>query len=96
MTSSSENQTNRTRQTQIIETQQASELLTITLTPDKRKKKKVVRWAADVIDNEFMNKKSSKACCIYHKPQKFGEWSDSDTDDEYSDYQPTLETTPTS
>lgn len=39
-----------------------------------------VQWSDDVIDNEHMGKKKSKKCCIYHKPRKFGEWSDSDSD----------------
>ena len=68
-----------------------------------------VKWAGDVVDNEFMNKKSSKSalavlcllqhclahyfsahmdttcvllaeCCIFHKQQEFGEWSDDDAE----------------
>jgi hypothetical protein len=39
-----------------------------------------VRWSDDVVDNEHMGKRKSKKCCIYHKPRKFGEWSDSDSD----------------
>lgn len=27
-----------------------------------------VRWTEGTIDNEFMNKKKSKCCCIYTKP----------------------------
>lgn len=27
-----------------------------------------VRWTEETIDNEFMNKKKSKCCCIYTKP----------------------------
>lgn len=41
-----------------------------------------VRWSQDVVDNEHMNKKKSKKCCIYHKPRVFGEWSDTDSDSE--------------
>ncbi len=41
-----------------------------------------VRWSQDVVDNEHMNKKKSKKCCIYHKPRVFGEWSDTDSDDD--------------
>jgi len=32
-----------------------------------------VRWAEDVVDNEGMGKKSSKVCCIYHKPHEPGD-----------------------
>lgn len=27
-----------------------------------------VRWSEGTVDNEFMNKKKSKCCCIYTKP----------------------------
>ncbi len=40
-----------------------------------------VRWTEETIDNEHMNKKSSKRCCIFHKVKKFAE-SDSDESDE--------------
>ncbi|GAM89675.1 hypothetical protein ANO11243_077140 [Dothideomycetidae sp. 11243] len=41
-----------------------------------------IQWAEDVIDNEGMGKKSSKVCCIYHKPKNAG---DSSSDDSSSD-----------
>ncbi len=42
-----------------------------------------VTFDQSVIDNENMNKKSSKKCCIYHKPKEFGESSsESDFDSE--------------
>lgn len=40
-----------------------------------------VRWTEETIDNEHLNKKSSKRCCIFHKVKKFAE-SDSDESDE--------------
>ncbi|ANQ07008.1 Protein phosphatase inhibitor [Plasmodium coatneyi] len=45
------------------------------LTPQK-----MVRWDENTVDNENAQKKSSKVCCIYHKPKGFGESSDSDSD----------------
>ncbi|KAK4433622.1 Type 1 phosphatases regulator ypi1 [Sesamum alatum] len=42
----------------------------------KRPKKKV-SWKEGTVDNEFMNKKSSKKCCIFHKEKPFDE-DDSD------------------
>lgn len=42
---------------------------------------KKVKWTAETVDNENMNKKKSKCCCIYVKPLEFAE-SSSDTDDE--------------
>ncbi|CCM02778.1 uncharacterized protein FIBRA_04886 [Fibroporia radiculosa] len=44
-----------------------------------------VVWRDDVIDNEGAGKKSSKICCIYHKPKKFDESSDEESDDSDSD-----------
>ncbi|EFY87425.1 Type 1 phosphatases regulator ypi1 [Metarhizium acridum CQMa 102] len=48
-----------------------------------------VQWAEDVVDNEGLGRKSSKVCCIYHKPKGVDESSDesssssdSDTDSE--------------
>ncbi|KAL1980202.1 hypothetical protein VTN96DRAFT_4468 [Rasamsonia emersonii] len=34
-----------------------------------------IRWREDVVNNEGMGKKSSKVCCIYHKPRPVGESS---------------------
>ncbi|KAL0360077.1 UNVERIFIED_CONTAM: Type 1 phosphatases regulator YPI2 [Sesamum radiatum] len=46
----------------------------------KRPKKKV-SWKEGTVDNEFMNKKSSKKCCIFHKEKPFDE-DDSDAEGE--------------
>ncbi|CRG99179.1 protein phosphatase inhibitor 3, putative [Plasmodium relictum] len=46
---------------------------------------KMVRWDENTIDNENAKKKSSKICCIYHKPREFGESSDSNSDSDSSD-----------
>ncbi|KAL1423871.1 hypothetical protein MTO96_020672 [Rhipicephalus appendiculatus] len=41
-----------------------------------------VAWAADTVDNENMNKRKSKCCCIFEKKREFGESSsDSEADD---------------
>ncbi|KAK9836350.1 hypothetical protein WJX81_007690 [Elliptochloris bilobata] len=53
-----------------------TEVLTLRLVP--RRKKKAVRWANDVVDNEEMNKKKSKKCCIFHKQRPFGDWGEDD------------------
>jgi len=39
-----------------------------------------VQWAEDTVDNEHMNKKKSKCCCIYKKPMNFGESESEDSD----------------
>ena len=52
--------------------------------PDNKKKpegRRGVSWTTDTVDNEHMNKKKSKCCCIYVKPKKFGE-SDTESSDE--------------
>lgn len=43
-----------------------------------------VTWEENVIDNEHMNKKSSKRCCIFHKVKEFGESSSESEDSEDS------------
>ncbi|KAL5120559.1 Type 1 phosphatases regulator ypi1 [Pleosporales sp. CAS-2024a] len=43
-----------------------------------------IQWAEDVIDNEGMGKKSSKVCCIYHRPRAADESSDDDASDSSS------------
>lgn len=48
------------------------------------KSKKKVNWKEDTVDNEHLNKKSSKCCCIYEKPHKYDE-SSSDSEDEDCD-----------
>ncbi|GME81369.1 unnamed protein product [Ambrosiozyma monospora] len=40
---------------------------------DKKKAKPRVTWQEDVIDNEHMNKKKTKICCIFH-PQNEDEF----------------------
>uniref|UniRef100_A0A1B6DAN8 E3 ubiquitin-protein ligase PPP1R11 n=1 Tax=Clastoptera arizonana TaxID=38151 RepID=A0A1B6DAN8_9HEMI len=48
----------------------------------KPKSKKQVNWGEGTIDNEHLNKKKSKCCCIYNKPRAFGESSSDSSDDE--------------
>lgn len=51
-----------------------------------------IQWAEGVVDNEGMGKKSSKVCCIYHKPKEPGdsESEDSSSSDSDSDSEPDL------
>eukprot|EP00250_Pteridium_aquilinum_P013135 c21153_g1_i1 orf=417-821(-) len=55
----------------------AGQVLTLRLAPRRKKK---VTWDAGTVDNEFLNKKSSKKCCIFHKEKPFDE-DDSDEED---------------
>mmetsp|Transcript_46790 Transcript_46790/g.101636 ORF Transcript_46790/g.101636 Transcript_46790/m.101636 type:complete len:87 (-) Transcript_46790:452-712(-) len=46
------------------------------LTLKLRARRPRVRWADGVVDNEELQRKKSKCCCQYHKPQEFDESSD--------------------
>ncbi|CAN8247610.1 unnamed protein product [Cochlearia groenlandica] len=46
------------------------------------RKKKQVSWKDGTVDNEFMQKKSSKKCCIFHKQKPFDE-DDSEEDEDH-------------
>ncbi|CAK1603593.1 unnamed protein product [Parnassius mnemosyne] len=54
----------------------------ITLRPNRTQTRKKVVWTEDTVDNENMNKKKSKCCCIYEKPRRFGESESESSDDE--------------
>lgn len=57
--------------------------------PDSKKKpegRRGVSWTTDTVDNEHMNKKKSKSCCIYVKPKKFGESDTESSEDECPDH----------
>ncbi|KAL6871126.1 hypothetical protein J3F83DRAFT_643201 [Trichoderma novae-zelandiae] len=43
-----------------------------------------VQWADDVVDNEGLGRKSSKVCCIYHRPKAVDESSDESSSDSSS------------
>lgn len=40
--------------------------VTQTLVKLKLRRRKKVTWSEDTVDNEHMNKKSSKVCCIHN------------------------------
>ncbi|KAE9397683.1 hypothetical protein BT96DRAFT_883776 [Gymnopus androsaceus JB14] len=58
---------------------------TLKLRASTRKPRQKVIWREDVVDNEGAGKKSSKICCIYHKPKAFDESSDEDDSDTESE-----------
>ncbi|KAJ8436924.1 hypothetical protein Cgig2_017349 [Carnegiea gigantea] len=62
----------------LFDKQQIQQPETLVLRLNRKKKK--VTWKEGTIDNEFMNKKSSKRCCIFHKEKPFDE-DDSDDED---------------
>eukprot|EP00898_Chlorokybus_atmophyticus_P004462 jgi/Chlat1/5016/Chrsp32S04938 len=49
------------------------------------RRKKAVKWADDTVDNEGLNRRSSKKCCIYHKPRAFGDSSSESSGNEDED-----------
>ncbi|KAJ6561776.1 phosphatase inhibitor-domain-containing protein [Mycena capillaripes] len=55
------------------------------LTGGTRRTRQRVAWTEDVVDNEGCGRKSSKICCIYHKPKAFDESSDEDSSDSDAD-----------
>ncbi|KAK7453493.1 Type 1 phosphatases regulator ypi1 [Stygiomarasmius scandens] len=57
---------------------------TLKLHGGKKNRQRVV-WSDDVVDNEDCGRKSSKICCIYHKPKPFDESSDEEDSDSDSD-----------
>ncbi|CAL8083358.1 unnamed protein product [Orchesella dallaii] len=61
------------------EAQESSSTVRLVLRKPKNKKKVV--WTEETVDNEHMNKRKSKCCCIYKKPHVFGE-SSSESEDE--------------
>eukprot|EP01025_Chloroclados_australasicus_P018425 TRINITY_DN19660_c0_g1_i1.p6 TRINITY_DN19660_c0_g1~~TRINITY_DN19660_c0_g1_i1.p6 ORF type:complete len:105 (+),score=7.90 TRINITY_DN19660_c0_g1_i1:173-487(+) len=62
------------------ETTTSERVVTLRLV-SQRGRKKAVKWAEGTVDNENMNKKKSKKCCIFHKRRQFGDWSDDEDSD---------------
>ncbi|KAI5630664.1 coA-transferase family III domain-containing protein [Phthorimaea operculella] len=60
----------------------AEPITVVTLRPTRPAERKRVVWTEDTVDNENMNKKKSKCCCIYEKPRKFDESSSESDSDE--------------
>lgn len=73
------------RQTTTSSTQTTTvQTLTLKLTPTLKltaKNPQKVSWSSTTIDNEGKGKKSSKVCCIYHKPRAFDESSSDESSD---------------
>ncbi|XP_050465388.1 E3 ubiquitin-protein ligase PPP1R11 [Cataglyphis hispanica] len=61
---------------------ESQDVPTVRLRLRKPKSTKKVQWTQGTVDNENLNKKKSKCCCIYEKPKTFGESSSEDSDDE--------------
>lgn len=48
---------------------------------DRRAVAGQVSFSSNTVDNEGLNKKKSKCCCVYVKPTKFGESEEEDDDE---------------
>ena len=74
-------QTQTQIQTQIVE------LLVLNIRENKEViNKKKVTWHESVIDNEHMNKRKSKKCCIFHKNQECYDTSSEEDTSDSDDY----------
>lgn len=58
--------------------------LRLKLTKTKTKSSRRVSWSTETVDNEFLNKKKSKCCCIFHKTKN---WDESSSEDENEDHE---------
>ncbi|XP_068975624.1 E3 ubiquitin-protein ligase PPP1R11 [Bombus flavifrons] len=74
-------QTETVLETDVIDSA-SQDVPTVRLCLRKPRSNKKVQWTQGTVDNEHMNKKKSKCCCIYEKPRSFGESSSEDSDDE--------------
>lgn len=64
----------------VVQTEEEAEQPSTASVALKKPKSKGIKWdESTAIDNEHMGKKSSKICCIYHKPREYDE-SDSEDD----------------
>ena len=63
------------------EVQPSASTSTVTLNLQKRKNSKKVVFSDDTVDNENLNRKKSKCCCIWQKPKTM-EQSDTESEDE--------------
>ncbi|XP_044498466.1 protein phosphatase 1 regulatory subunit INH3-like [Mangifera indica] len=59
--------------TNIVTVENAGSSQSQTLVLRLKRRKKKVSWKEGTVDNEFMQKKSSKKCCIFHKEKPFDE-----------------------
>ncbi len=55
-------------------------------TDDKNNDQKKVKFTEETVDNEGMDRKKSKCCCIYHKPHTFDQSSDSSDSEGETDH----------
>ncbi|KAI4367450.1 hypothetical protein MLD38_023187 [Melastoma candidum] len=49
---------------------------------DRNRNRKKVSWKEGTVDNEFMQRKSSKKCCVFHKEKPFDEDISSDEEED--------------
>lgn len=71
-------------QTQVIEQQvlQPPQAVLRLKLKNPTKVERKVNWAENTIDNEYLNKKKSKCCCVFEKVRN---WDESSSEDENED-----------
>ncbi|CAH0557167.1 unnamed protein product [Brassicogethes aeneus] len=70
----------------ILDLRKNNDVPTLTLKLRKPRTDRKVQWSNETIDNEHLNRKKSKCCCIYDKPKKFGESSSSESSEDECDH----------
>ncbi|KAH8334105.1 hypothetical protein KR059_006677, partial [Drosophila kikkawai] len=82
MAQKSSNDSNNGTTTEIVdETDASGSTPTLQLRLAQPRDERRVVFHAGIIDNEHLNRKKSKCCCIYKKPLAFGESSSEDDED---------------
>lgn len=71
--------------TQTVTEPETSPILRLRPSKRKQRKKPLVRWTDDTVDNEHMNKKKTKICCIFHPQREFDDGSSCESCDSSSD-----------
>lgn len=69
---------------QTPEEEVASPVLVLRASEEPQGDRREVRWTEETIDNEDLNRKKSKICCIYHPPTEFGESSEEEVSESSS------------
>lgn len=59
-------------------------MLVLRASEEPQGERREVRWTEETIDNEDLNRKKSKICCIYHPPTEFGESSEEEVSESSS------------
>lgn len=70
-------------QTSTTSVSTATNTIRLRLAKNPTRSSRRVSWTSDTVDNELMNKKKSKCCCIFQKTKN---WNESSSEDENDDH----------